>query len=566
MVTKPALKQQLLELIMLDIRYFNEGSSEQLVPVTKLPAQLLSLLKNYPVGGIVLFRENLVDIPQILNLTNALQYNTTWGRLIGIDQEGGLVTRISTATTMPGNMALGAINNLNITTKVAAIIGSELDALGINLNFAPCVDVNSNPNNPVIGVRSFGQNPLMVANHGAAYIEGLKQQQIISCVKHFPGHGNTVHDSHLGETIVNSSAANLEQCDFIPFKLAIDRGVDMVMLAHVVVPTLDNEYIYSSKLNIAVKTPATFSYSIVTQLLREQLGFTGVITSDALDMQAIAGQFNPVEATILALKAGVDLIVMPLKIRNEREIHEFITYFNQVYTICANSTELCNKVEQSYNRVLELKHKYQVGLRNLLLENQLKKAMHLVGCDKHREFEQQIAKKAITLYKNVTQTLPWRITLSDKVLIISTNELIAKTSKIIMEEKLKGISVTIRVLNDTHNNIDDMKLQDVDKVLLLTYNLIKPINCLNQIVEQLNDLAKPYVMLSCGNPYDIRYVDKVTTNVLIFGTSGFDRTNNLVGQFTLNLTQALVLVFKATNENEFNHYLPVDLNVNNAIN
>lgn len=130
-----------------------------------------------------------------------------------------------------------------------------------------------------------------------------------------------------------------------------------------------------------------------------------------------------------------------------------------------------------------------------------------------------------------------------------------------MNEKLNITSSIIQLLNDV-NDIDDTVLNNVDKVLLMTYNLTKPLDSLSRIVEQLNKLATPYVMFSCGNPYDIMYVDNVATNVLIFGTSGFDRTNNLVGQFTLNLTQALILVFRATNENEFNHYLPVDLNVN----
>lgn len=541
----------------------------------RVSTSILQLFKEYPVGGVILFRENLSgSIEEILQLTDSLQENSQFGRFIGIDQEGGIINRIRVATRMPGNMALGAINNLELTTQAASIIASELNALGINLNFAPCVDVNSNPQNPVIGVRSFGQNPQLVARHGCAYIDGLNQQQVIACAKHFPGHGNTNNDSHLGEVIVNSTFDYLEQYDLIPFQAAIAHGVDMVMAAHIVAPHLDDGRIYSAKSNCEVRIPATFSKKIITGLLRQKLGFSGVIVSDALDMQAITKNFDPVEATILSLQAGIDLVVMPFQIRNSDDIKKFIDYFNQVYAICESSPQLMLHIQQACSRIIKLKQLKITSPKNFLsvksrtlFKQRTDEVKQIVGSSKHRQFECDIAKQAITLYKNSTKTFPWLSNRQDQILVISTNSSIADSSKTILND-LHYTNVNTMVLDiadekDEKSFMHNLwyQIQVADKVLLMTYNLIAPNEMLNNIINQLNGLNKLYVIFSCCNPYDIQYVSGVSTNVLVFGASGFDKTNNLFKKFTLNLTQAITLAFSAVSENQFNHYVPINLDL-----
>lgn len=559
-VKKLSLKQQLLELIMLDIRYFGKNSSGTYIPVTKLPGSIKDLFKEYPIGGVILFRENLIDLNAILKLTSDLQEHAPFGRIIGVDQEGGITTRITGATDMPGNMALGAINQTEITTKTANIIGTELNALGINLNFAPCVDVNSNSKNPIIGVRSFGHNADLVTAHGTAYIEGLDQKQIITCMKHFPGHGDTATDSHLSETYIHKTAVEIEKCDLRPFQAGIMHDVDMIMTAHIIAPKLDNSQIFSDMLQNKVNTPATLSKVIITTLLRQHLGFRGVIVSDALDMEAIIQNFDSVEATILALTAGVDLIVMPVRIWSNEGIERFISYFDKVYKACSNSPELKQRVEESCIRILKLKHKKVIPKLTTPATLKQKEILvsNVVGSKEHTEFEEKIASQAITLYKNAKKILPWKTTTTDKILIISCNNNMAIHTESTLTE-LGYTNITVALINEDSIETLVSQIETADKVLVLTYNLTKSDEKLDHVINRLNHFYKPYVMLSCRNPYDILYVKDVNTNVLVYGVSGLDQTNYHIRQFTLNLNQAIIKIFTATQESEFNLHSPVDL-------
>ena len=547
---------------MLDIRYFNAVDSLKYTPVARLPIQIKQLFKEYPIGGVILFRENLTNITNIVKLTRELQVNTKFGRLIGLDQEGGIITRIAEATDTPGNMALGAINNTQITAKVASLIGRELKALGINLNFAPCLDVNSNPNNPVIGLRSFGSNPNLVSTHGCAFSNGLKEQQIISCVKHFPGHGDVSTDTHFAATYVNRSAVEIEKCDLLPFQESINNGVDMVMTAHIIVPRLDNSQLYSNINEVLVDTPATLSQTIISKILRKQMGFNGVIASDALDMEAITNNFDAVDATILALTAGVDLIMMPIRIWNEYGIQEFIKYFDCIHNICSASSELKDRVRESCYRILRLKAKYNIGNTNLDSKRQILAARKIVGGSKHRQFEQSTAAAAITLYRNVKKVLPWKSSPQDNIFIISKSPTLAEDAQQALAN-LGFSNGTISIFND-EQPLDDLikQIQAADKVLVLTYNLNKTDANLDYIINRLNHFHKPYVMLSCRNPYDILYVKDVATNVLVFGVSGLDQTNNYQTRpFLLNLNQAIIKIFTATEEQDFNLHASIDLSI-----
>ncbi len=546
-INKLDLKEQLLELLILDIRYFDNADNNKLHSVTKLPQQIIQLLKAYPIGGIILFRENLETLEQTIELTKELQQHSKFGRFIGIDQEGGVVSRLKQATDTPGNMALGAINNPNTTQKIANIIGSELYNLGINLNFAPVIDINNNSLNPIIGVRSFGSDPELVAIHGVAYIEGLKEANIISCAKHFPGHGNTSTDTHLSETYILNSAVAIENTELIPFKKAILNNVDMIMTAHIIASSLDNQEIFSNKTMSNVKLPATLSKVIITDLLRHKLGFKGLIASDALDMHAITNYFTPVEATVLALEAGIDLILMPIRIWGNNDIQNFIDYFNQLYHICNNSEKLQSRIAESCQRILKLKL-----ARNLLTPT-------LTNIITSQNITNEIAAEAITLYKNSKNTLPWLAKVTDKILVLTRNNIIGQQVVEILGQ-LSFNSVSLQLINNesTTSLLEQIKI--ADKILFLTYNLIQSDDKINYVINRLNHLNKPYVMLSCRNPYDILYVKDVYTNVLIYGSSGFDQTNFQVYNFKLNLTQAIIKIMTCQNIKEFNTYCPVDLN------
>ncbi|MEV6926775.1 glycoside hydrolase family 3 N-terminal domain-containing protein [Dactylosporangium sp. NPDC051485] len=248
-------------------------------------------------GGVVLFARNVVDRDQVAELTAALRAEKP-DVIVAIDEEAGDVTRIDahTGSPWPGNLALGAIDDPALTREIAGHIGRDLAAVGITFDYAPDADVNNDPNNPVIGSRAFGAEPERVARHAAAWIAGLQGAGVAACAKHFPGHGNTSVDSHLDVPLIKAGRADLDAVELVPFRAAIAAGVQAVMSAHMRVPALDPDF------------PATLSRKIMTELLRGELGFDGLIVTDGIEMRAISDRYGLAHATVLALAAGADAI------------------------------------------------------------------------------------------------------------------------------------------------------------------------------------------------------------------------------------------------------------------
>jgi beta-N-acetylhexosaminidase len=259
-------------------------------PGHEVPDWVLRALES-GLGGITLFAYNVRDRAQLAALTERLRGEREI--LVAIDEEGGDVTRLEAAegSSFPGNLALGVVDDPLLTEEVAAAIAAELVRVGVNLNLAPVADVNTNPDNPVIGVRSFGADPELVARHVAAFVEGTQRQGVAACAKHFPGHGDTAVDSHLNLPTVEGDL----ELALLPFRAAIAAGVQAVMTAHLLVPALDD-------------APATLSRRILTGLLREELGFGGLVLTDALEMRAISSGVGVEEGAVRALEAGADAL------------------------------------------------------------------------------------------------------------------------------------------------------------------------------------------------------------------------------------------------------------------
>jgi beta-N-acetylhexosaminidase len=250
-------------------------------------------------GSVCLYGTNIVDATQVRGLCTDLR-SLGPHLVLATDEEGGDVTRLHyrTGSPEPGNAVLGRLDDVQFTRSSAQEIGAELATLGIDLDLAPVVDVNSSDDNPVIGTRSFGGDAALVARHTAAWVEGLQSQGVAACAKHFPGHGDTVSDSHLTLPIVDVSARVLRERELVPFRAAIEAGVASVMTAAIVVTAIDP------------LTPATFSAPLLQGLLRDELGFTGVIVSDALDMAGASADTGVPEAAVKALVAGCDLLCL----------------------------------------------------------------------------------------------------------------------------------------------------------------------------------------------------------------------------------------------------------------
>ena len=265
-------------------------------PGTTAPDWLLRRLGE-GLASVGLFGRNIASPDQLAALTAQLRSERD-DVLVAIDEEGGDVTRLEarTGSSFPGNHALGAVDDVDLTRAVAHELGRRLAACGVNLNWAPSADVNSNPSNPVIGVRSFGADPESVARHTAAYVTGLQSAGVAACTKHFPGHGDTAVDSHHALPRIDAGPTVLEQRELLPFRAAIAAGTRAVMSAHILVPTLDPD------------RPATLSLRILTDLLRGQLGYDGLIVTDGMEMQAIAATYGIERGSVLAIAAGADAI------------------------------------------------------------------------------------------------------------------------------------------------------------------------------------------------------------------------------------------------------------------
>lgn len=357
------------------------------------PAQAIS---KYQPGGVIYFTtrgpDNIGDATQVATLSNGLQHAALEQRHhiplnIAVDQEGGaLVARFgaaSGATQMPGQMALGASGSTEDAARSAEVIGSELAAVGVTQDYAPVADVNLNPNNPVIGIRSAGADPAAVSDIVAAEVDGFDDGNLSSIAKHFPGHGDTGTDSHYGLPEVTHTREQLEQIDLPPFKAAIDAGIDAIMTAHVTVPAIDPS-----------GEPATMSEPILTGLLREEMGFDGLIVTDALDMQGASATYPADVAPVEAFLAGADQLLIPPKMD--------IAYA-AVLDAVEDGTITRKRLDESVYRIL--KHKLDNGIFQDPYVDVV--AAQTVFADpQHKADAQSISDRTTTLVKNDDGLLP----------------------------------------------------------------------------------------------------------------------------------------------------------------
>lgn len=266
LISYMTVSEQIGQMLMPDIRQWNGQVT------TTVNEGIKRSIHDQDLGGLILFDKNIVDVRQVTTLTHNLQMEAGDIPLfLGIDQEGGVVKRIPGGTNLPGQMALGATGDAALAEAAGRLTGEELKALGLQVNFAPVLDINSNPDNPIIGMRSFSSDADLVSRLGIATIKGLHQSGVIAAVKHFPGHGDTTVDSHLGMPVLTHNRERLDAVELKPFRDSIENGVEMIMTAHIALTAVDNEHIMSLKDGSSVPIPATLSKKVLTGLLRGSL-------------------------------------------------------------------------------------------------------------------------------------------------------------------------------------------------------------------------------------------------------------------------------------------------------
>lgn len=547
-VSNMTLEEKLGQMIMPDFRMWQEDGTKEPSDLTEINSEVAEVIDKYDLGGVILFAENVKEISQTTTLIHDLQevaINDKDGNLpllITLDQEGGIVTRLGEGTNLPGNMALGATRSEKSSYDAGYLIGRELNALGVNVDFAPVLDTNNNPENPVIGVRSISSNPELVGKLGKNIAKGIQDQGVAATAKHFPGHGDTSTDSHYGLPMVNKSIEELRETELKPFKIAIENGIDMIMTAHIQFPQIEKDTFISKKDGSQIVIPATLSDDIIKGILREEMGYDGVVITDAMNMKAISDHFGELESTKMAINAGIDIILMPTILRNNEDVKKLDYIVNGILDSIKSGEIKEEEITDSAERIVKLKiDRGIIDLKNnnASLEEKIKKAKETVGSIENRNIERRIAEEAITIAKNEDNILPLNPKEGEKVLLIAPNESQIHSMKfginrLIHENSLNKIQLDTYEYNNI-GVIDDVlreKIESSDYIIVAslasnadhlkpgTWNRDLP----RSVIDYGNKLNKDTVLISLRNPYDLAAYDNAKAQVVSYGFKGMDPT------------------------------------------
>ncbi|HHV33927.1 MAG TPA: beta-N-acetylhexosaminidase [Acholeplasma sp.] len=488
---------------------------------THYTEKLDELINKYKFGNIILFTRNISSMEDLFNLNKEIQKNMmeklNTPAFICIDQEGGMVTRLfKGATIFPGAMTLSATGDINNAYLNGLYMAEEMDALGLNVNFAPVLDVNTNPLNPGIGVRSYSDNQKVAAEYGKKFIEGI-QTKVFATAKHFPGKGDAAVDAHLGLPVVEHDLERLEKVEFVPFKEAIDANVKGVMTSHAIYPVLNKDY------------PATLAKEVLIDLLRNKYKFKGLVFTDGMEMQAIDDKYGAAKSAVTAVLAGADLL---LYCHYEEQQ---IAAFNYVKEAVLEGTIPMEVLDDRVKRIL--KHKKEISLK--YLEKSFDEIKERINKEEHQNFAKEVINNALTLVKGE------RFNKKDKTLFI-----IQKPKALTLVEEASGEdSAVIKlekalpeykfIVSDVNPNKEEiLKLVSescyYNQVILTTYN--------SNMYEGQVELIKTFLktkkelhVISLRNPYDLHLVPEIENYVCLY-------------EYTSNSVNALISYLKGNLE------------------
>ena len=554
-IANMTIEQKLAQMMIIAIRYEPDTSKG----ITKLTKAYKKLLKKYDFGGLLMYANNMTDINQTVTMIREAQSASMKSAngipmFICVDQEGGLVNRVSFGTTGSGNMALAATGDTSNTEEIAGILGEEISALGFNMDFAPVSDVNNNPDNPVIGTRSFSDDPNTVAENVVAFIDGLNKYNISTSVKHFPGHGNVGEDSHTKLPLSELTLDELKECELIPFEAGIEAGADMIMTAHIQYPNIDDTTYISKDDGKEVYLPATLSKKIMTGLLRDEMGFDGIIISDSMQMDAIATHFDETDAAVLAINAGVDLLIRPSDVYQDDEINTFPDVNKYMKKLAArvkagDITE--ERLDESVGRILRLKFKKGIMTDTLSVtkKTQIKNAKKVVGIPENHTREWEIASEGITLVKNENNAFPIDGMSGENTLILIPSEYRRASveyaiNRLEKESLVNPKNVDVICYSDItiKNKALKKALNKADNVLILSQSTKKN-DLVCSIIEKAHKNGAKVTFLSLNLPYDIACYTDVDAALCAYHAYGsaYDSEGN--GPFNLNVAVAVCSVF-----------------------
>ncbi len=539
-------------------------------PMQTLVPEVAEMISRERFGGVIFFGENCAGGNQkLLELVNDMQKanqdtdsECVIPLLMAADQEGGDVARLTEGTRGIGNMALTATGKEEYIEEEASIFGRELRDCGINTTFAPDIDVNNNPANPVIGTRSFSDDPEVVAKSGIKFMNAMSAEGIITSIKHFPGHGDTATDSHSGLPMVDKSYEELQECELIPFRAAIDAGAEMVMTAHIQYPQIDSTTVKSASTGEDIYLPATLSQKILTEVLRGDMGFEGVVVTDALNMNAITEHFGMEEACVMTINAGADLILIPIVVWNPETAAQMGDLLDSL-TAKVESGEISEeRVDEAVTRILTLKEKHGLldPVDTELTQEQIDAAADPVQLGEDQDAAWNHAKDAITLVKNEENLLPLSVQDGESILFVFTSPTRPYLAEMAMQHlKEEGVvpeSATyecIPVSADTEEEAIEAA-KNADHVIAVTsvFNVagFDPTtdsglasHIFDEVIDAAHEAGHKVVLLSGVLPYDVARYQAADAIVISYDSFGMTEVPTGVKAYIPNLILGMCCAF-----------------------
>lgn len=469
------------------------------------PMAASELIQRHHVGGIILFSRNMRDAAHAWAVCEKLQklrrQVSDSPLFIALDQEGGCVTRITEGVTVfPGNMALGATTSKRFARQAGGVTADELLKLGINVNFAPVLDISSNPRNPGVGARSFGSDPELVARLGSAMIEGMQEKGLNATAKHFPGLGEARVDSHDELPSISAARDQLENRELLPFRGAIEAAAAFVMTAHCSYPSLDHTL-----------APATLSRPILTGLLREKMRFKGIVITDCLEMAAVEKNLSAPQSTQAAVRAGATMLLICHTLQKQ------VAAIESLARAVEGGDVAVETIDSAASIIASVKKRLKFGDDS---------AYHAI--EPQKSLSEAIAKEAVTVVKNENSMIPLKLAESDKLaVIVPAFDVLTK-----VEEAAEPHEVLLHELGRRHPNLLYRKVsaepvpQEVrecaeicsaaDAMLILTYNLhLYPAQ--EEFVRILLDLERPSIVAAVRDPFDLAFIPKARACVATYG-------------------------------------------------
>lgn len=423
---------------------------------------------------------------------NMLQRASRLPLLVAADLESGPSQRFRGGTMFPGNMAIGATGREDDAYDVGRVIAREARAVGIHIDFAPVVDVNNNPANPIINIRSFGEDPQRVGRLGAAFIRGLRDNGLLATAKHYPGHGDTDDDSHIMLPVIRAERARLDSVELVPFRRAVAAGVDAVMTAHIALPQVTGDS----------ALPATLSPVLLDTILRGDLGFRGLIVTDALNMGAVVNRYGAAQAAVMAFQAGADILLMPTDVRAAVDAI--------VNAVAAGQIPL-ERLDQSVQRVLDAKERLGLFRRRLVDLNQV--ARH-VGARADQQAAEAIARRSLVLVRDDSGLVPLPAS-RRRVLVVAINDEGSTALGAAFSQELRGGVQSLTLLRifpaSGPLSYDSVRTAAARAGLIVVIASARPVSwqpnavaipdSAAALVQQLALQHLPVVVVSAGSPY-----------------------------------------------------------------